>query len=236
MISKLKSALLVFAVFSASAFSWADDSVEAPSAEDETRKVTNIRIGDSVVISSDSPGRRKPEKRWNVRIGVGTIMDMTFHGYSYVSSLQTYYSDYHGATMSSGSYSIGGDYLFTRWFALGLELNVEGFWHEGYDGFSRTSTGTCRGAALRVMPQARFIYLNRPVVRLYGYIGVGFTTFLGMNQAHDSFSYMPYTYRFGAAGQLSPFGIELGRKLYGFSEIGLGEIYCGVKFGIGYRF
>ena len=36
--------------------------------------------------------------------------------------------------------------------------------------------------------------------------------------------------------QMAPLGISVGKRLYGFGEIGLGAEYIGGRVGIGYRF
>ena len=37
-------------------------------------------------------------------------------------------------------------------------------------------------------------------------------------------------------GQVSPVGIEVGRKVFGFCELGFGMMYTGVMAGVGFRF
>ena len=36
--------------------------------------------------------------------------------------------------------------------------------------------------------------------------------------------------------QVTPVGISVGKKLFGFFELGVGTIYVGGCFGLGYRF
>ena len=36
--------------------------------------------------------------------------------------------------------------------------------------------------------------------------------------------------------QLNPVGIEIGRKVFGFCELGIGFMYTGAMAGVGFRF
>ncbi len=196
-------------------------------------------------------GARKPlpRERWSFRIGAGMSSASNLDDYLYASGfrgsgdfgLSDYYGGYHGPVKSSGVYSIGAEYLVARWFAVSADLSVECLWNDLYDGFTDRRTGRAVGTALVFMPQARFIYLNRPGVRLYGYIGAGFVKYFGYGSGRE-----PYRDEEGihfhdeddllGAGQIVPIGIELGRRFFGFFETGLGSMFTGVRAGAGFRF
>jgi len=76
------------------------------------------------------------------------------------------------------------------------------------------------------VPQCRFNWLRRDLVKMYSSIGVGF---LAGQDMYDEFLILP-------VGQVSPVGIEVGRKVFGFCELGIGMLYTGAKAGIGFRF
>lgn len=194
--------------------------------------------------------RRMPSDRWSVRAGVGISSDVNLANFLYGRwcdvadlDLSGYYGDWHGPTKSSGAYSLGVEYLFARWFALSFDVGVETLWHDIYDGTSGMKAGRASGTALILMPQAKFVYLNRPSVRLYGYLGAGIVTYFGFGEQDTSSPCPcgPETYYDGspsleAAAQIVPIGVEAGRRFFGFAEVGAGYLFTGLRAGLGYRF
>ena len=82
---------------------------------------------------------------------------------------------------------------------------------------------------LTPMLTARFSWLNRKLVRLYSSVGAG----LAVSLMDVSYREYPETY---LSLQVTPVGISVGKKLFGFFELGVGTIYVGGCFGLGYRF
>jgi len=166
------------------------------------------------------------------RLSIGSVAEATAKNYSttysdYSHPMAYIYSDTFGRIKTCGNITGSLDIIFTKRIALSVDLGATILWKDQYDGITNQATGVTKvGAAVHLIPQFRFYYLNKPVVRLYGSAGVGLTTYFG-----EEF----YDY-FAAAGQFSPFGIELGRKLFGFAECGVGTAYSGIRGGIGYKF
>ena len=191
---------------------------------------------------SSAPGR------WSVRFGAGMsspfTLDMFLCGPSASETglgLSGYYGDYHGPTRSSGVYSIGGEYLLARWFAVAADVSVEALWHDLYDGITDMKTGRSTGVAVSAVAQAKFLYANRPAFRLYGYLGLGFVSYSGFDALETVYRDDYGNVRFGGdtfrlAGQFVPIGVEFGRRFFGFAEAGLGSMFCGFRAGFGYRF
>lgn len=190
-----------------------------------------------------------PYYRWSIRLGAGissvnnAVNFVGFRDYAPVGlGLSDYYGDWHGQTVSSGAYSIGAEYLFARWFSLSFDASVEYFRRNVYDGTSGKIAGKESGTAVTFMPQAKFVYLNRPAVRLYGYIGVGFVKYFGFEvpEALNTNKYVATTYGGGdslcAAVQVVPIGVEAGHRFFGFAEVGGGYMFTGLRAGFGYRF
>ena len=111
------------------------------------------------------------------------------------------------------TWSLSYTYNFTEIFALSASLSYEGGWNEYYSRAddSRISVFGCH--YLTPMVTARFSWLNRGLVRMY-------------DRSPDA----------SVSLQLTPVGISVGRSLFGFFELGVGTIYVGGCFGIGYRF
>ncbi len=126
-------------------------------------------------------------------------------------------------------------YNFTNVFALQVSLTYDGYkyksepWETGY-------SGSGHEYYITPMVTARFSWLNRPIVRLYSSAGVGLIT--------DSYTWTDNTgkkhkFEYGGCGfgwQVTAIGIHIGKKLYGYAEVGLGTNYAFGCAGIGYRF
>ncbi len=164
----------------------------------------------------------------------GSLWDGFDSWYDSSKRLSDIYADYNGLTRSSGAFVLGADYMFARWFSISADLSASFVWHDAYDGVSREWKGTKTGAVLCFIPQARLIFLNRPSVRLYGKFGLGVAAYLGFDcwvgdWNDDGSTVAP-------AFQYVPFGIEVGKKIFGFAEFGVGTTYSGIFAGVGYKF
>lgn len=76
---------------------------------------------------------------------------------------------------------------------------------------------------LSVMPQFRLNYLPRKNFCLYGTAAIGALYFFDDNKVYPGF-------------QINPFGMEFGKNVFGYFEIGVGSNYFGVRTGLGFRF
>lgn len=204
--------------------------------------------------------RQPVKEKWDVRISVAGMpqhaanlyvsgrgwfygivdyyyMDPRDYNSTMVSSL---YADYYGPTRTSGAIGVGFDYAVCPWLSLSADLAVTSFWRDRYDAVSNAVLRKERGFAFYMLPRAKFMYMNRRKVRLYGSFGVGAVLY-------DGFDKLTYSYEdgsgvhfvdnsFRACAQLTPIGVEFGRKLFGFAELGTGSLYIGMQAGIGYKF
>ena len=115
--------------------------------------------------------------------------------------------------------SFSYEFYFKKWFSLAGTTGICAVWRQE----KKTSTSPWtenRGGHVLFSVMPRFTYLNRPSVRLYSGISVGF---------------MIGDWFFPSA-ELVPFGVSFGSSVFGFAELGVGTDYNGVNFGIGYRF
>ena len=166
------------------------------------------------------------------RLSIASVPENVFYefnpdNFNYNEPLASIYGDYACKVGTCGNITGSLDMIFSGRCALSVDLGVTILWKEMYDGITRKPGGYSKtGAALHLLPQFRFFYLKRPLIRLYGNIGLGMTTYFGED----------FRNRIDVAGQFSPFGIELGRKFFGFAEFGIGTTYSGIRGGIGYKF
>lgn len=136
------------------------------------------------------------------------------------------YKDGNGPLRSTANIGVEFDFILKRWLTLSVGVYGEGVWRTAYDGMTGSSMGVKHGALVAILPQARFTYLSKERVKLYSAAGVGLA--MGGIQG-DSFHCIP-------TFQTVPFGVTVGRRFFGFGELGLGLTYCGINAGIGYRF
>ena len=112
-----------------------------------------------------------------------------------------------------------------KWFTLSVGVAANGVWKDVHDIVSGNKVGRVNGCIFTVMPQAKFTWVNREMLRMYSSLGLGFTS--------GEFDGTSDTY---PAGQAVLLGISVGRRLVGFAELGTGTMYMGGMIGVGYRF
>lgn len=185
----------------------------------------------SSVYAKDKNGEPLPFK-YEVRAGWGgyPLSDASLYGsadkmYFPSPPLASMYADYNGDTYMTGTFSAEFAFHFRKWFSLSLGLNANGIYSKKYSADTGLKTGTDRGVVLTFMPQARFSYLNREYVKLYSSVGAGV-----------SYATFQNTYSAAICLQLVPVGVTVGKKVFGFFEVGAGSLYVGCMAGIGCRF
>lgn len=152
---------------------------------------------------------------------------------SYPGSVGDIYSEYAGPVYSTGILSAELNVRIRKWFAVGAQVNFDGLWSRQYSSETGLKCGVRRGVVFAVLPYARFIYLDRPAVRLYSAVGIGFTA--GQIEAGYGRDSYVYASKYPAF-QVIPVGVSVGRRIYGLFELGIGTVYTGCRAGIGYRF
>lgn len=150
------------------------------------------------------------------------------------------YSDYYGPTRTLGAIGVGFDYAVCRWFSVSADLAATTFWRDRYKATNNALAGRDSGTAYYLLPRAKFMYLNRRYVRLYGSVGAGLAFYDGFDRLSYSYNdangvhFVDRSLR--AVGQISPIGVEAGNKVFGFAELGVGSLFAGIQAGIGYKF
>lgn len=117
-------------------------------------------------------------------------------------------------------------WLFKDWFTFALTLSGNLTWQGKADAVTSERTGTDTGLFLYLVPQARFNWVRRDLVKMYSSIGVGVMAGYDLTKTGVIFPVF----------QLNPVGIEIGRKVFGFCELGIGFMYTGAMAGVGFRF
>ena len=122
-------------------------------------------------------------------------------------------------------------YDVNKWFSVGGCLA----WTAGicnlYDNQTLKRWDTMHVDYVSLMPTARFTWLRRDIMQLYSSCGAT----AGIEHWMHYLNGKQHTYRPYLSYDIKPLGIAVGRKWYGFIELGYGARGI-VNTGIGYRF
>lgn len=129
-----------------------------------------------------------------------------------------------GPMKTVGIFCADFDVRIKPWLTVGGKVNYRNSWRDMkkyQDGIM--TEGIDRTEAFSIMPTVRLTSTNS-VLRAYASVGLGPGVYHGSD-----------TTRYYTAFQFTP-GIEAGKKITWFLELGLGNVYCGLLTGIGWRF
>ena len=133
----------------------------------------------------------------------------------------------YGDLIYTPALSVGYTQGLSRWLALGVQTSYSGIYQsQRLDGMSVDHLYTHR---LAIYPAVRFTYLNRPMVRLYSGLGLG----VGMKWEREFFN-PDVRYSVFPTGQVTFFGVSVGRALFANWELGYG-VKGYLTLGMGYR-
>ena len=195
------------------------------------------------LFSWDASARRplRNEPRVEIRGGISgdpIVADMVtgIHGcydvkdiYYQGDLLRHLYGNTEGSLISSGNLHIAAGYRLTGWFTLSGYMMYNQFWRNTRDGFSGKPSGTEWSHVFAVAPEAKFTFMNKRYVQLYGSLATGLTFYKSPGAAFMEYEMYPHI-------QTVPFGISTGRKFFGFTELGFGTEFIGMRAGLGFRF
>ena len=154
---------------------------------------------------------------------VGPGCDVNYNTYDNLAS--SLYGEFSGPVYMTGNIGLEYSYSFRKWFALSVNVGMNGIYGRRYDKVTGLRTGLDFGSVFSFFPQARFSYQNRKYVKLYSALGAGIT----VTAFHNYAELLP-------AINFVPIGITAGRRVYGFFELCAGTVVVGCTAGIGVRF
>lgn len=133
------------------------------------------------------------------------------------------------------SFSLNYTYRITNRLSIGSTFSYAGNSHDEVDRMTGKILRNGYSHNFTLTPMVRFSYLKNRIVHLYGEAGIG----LGLNR----FNMSDYGQEHASNGQnrwimsyqVTPFGISIGRKFFGFSELGVGDKGFFI-IGAGYKF
>ncbi len=181
---------------------------------------------------SPSPYKYEVDIAWGYTPALA-ISSLEDYGFYVNGGLDHIYGNYISRSVTSGLMSADFNIQFKRWFALGVQFNAVVITNTENSGITDKVIGKFTDYSMSLLPYARFTYMNSEMVKLYSSVGLGIGIYHNVNpsgyETRSSEEIWP-------CFQLVPFGITVGKRVYGLAEIGLGTEYMGYRFGIGYRF
>ena len=182
-------------------------------------------------------------KHHELTVSTGIVPGRYSFGYNYISpfddgSLAGLYESaaYYEREYTSGVWSLGYTYNFTKLLAVYTSISYE----RGWTDYCRRSDDALAArnvdGYLSAVASFKVNWFNRPMVRLYSYAGIGISF---NHYSNDSVGYPGKGRKYHDllfAGQVTPIGVTVGKSIFGFAELGLGTCFSGIAFGVGYRF
>ena len=129
------------------------------------------------------------------------------------------------------SATIDYGYWITEWCSIGGTATWTAGVRNIYDDTTKKRAFTMREDCIAIMPIARFAWYRNGCVQLYSSFGLG----LGIERRERYWNERENLYDLYCSFDFKPLGIAVGRKWFGFAEIGYGSRGI-VNVGVGHRF
>lgn len=145
-----------------------------------------------------------------------------------------YRDTYNGNLLGTPIINAGYTYKLKKWLAVGAIASFRSTWRNEHQLIDNSIIGRSLKRQFSITPTARFDWYRGKLVDVYASVslGVGYVVEKDIDKKNNK------TYKdkyFITTGELIPFGMTVGRKAFGFFEIGPSNIGF-VKVGFGYRF
>lgn len=156
----------------------------------------------------------------------GSLLPTTeYHGWFHDAYLQGFEYDelkyYDSRYVKIPSVGLSYTYRAKRWCEVGVATAYTGTFNKRYSAFDGSMEGRGKEHFLIVLPTVRFVWKRGDLVRLYTTVSAGIVcSWLRTDYNYTS----PLTVRstiFGA--EFIPLGISVGRRVFGFAEVGYSE-------------
>ncbi len=169
-----------------------------------------------------------------VRIGIGIPpLPLAFETEVYDSALPGYGEKiYSLEKTTTASFNVGYGYRVAKRFSVEIMASYFGSREPIYHIYTDQKLGTDTDNYLSIMPIVRWHWFNSEFVSLYSAAGFGFASYWGNERTGSSFR---RDQELGASIQLTYIGISVGRRLFGFTELGASTSGI-IQGGIGYKF
>lgn len=163
--------------------------------------------------------------------------DGIFFGHTWLETdktpLERYNSGkyYYDGKVSTRAVSLSCSQEIKRWFSLSLNASYSAVSQNERQVETNQVSNTYRKYRLSIYPMVRFTYFNRPAIRLYSAAGFGLSV---MNEKWSS-NRQYHNSETDLGGQITFFGVSVGKDLFASWEAGIGNMGF-IVIGGGYRF
>lgn len=169
--------------------------------------------------------------RMSIRLGVGfpgSGPEKFVSGLSQGAyGLEGLYSDYYSDTKATPAITAECLFRVNEWFEVGAELGYSSYSNQRFNGITDKEVAERNGQSFVVLPTAHVSYFQKDALTLYLGIGVGAGYYPGFDNMAEKVAFEM---------EFVPFGVEFGKRVYGFAEFCLGTAINWLHGGIGYRF
>ncbi len=194
---------------------WQRDGERARTHKHENRAAYSVRFGWG--------GMPYP---YADRFETGRMISWDYYDIVSESRIAGAYQDTYGSVMSTGAFTGDFNWNAGRFINLSATMALCPVWSDRIDGVTLKKNGSDFGMAISILPNIRIMYCNTKKVRVYSSVGLGLGFYPGFKRCEAVCGEF----------QFNPVGVEVGRKWYGFGEIGVGTLYSGGRIGVGYQF
>lgn len=190
-----------------------------------------------LLFAQDGAKYNWKNNRQDIRLGWGVGMPFlsnvygnyhdSYHHYETIFDRYDSHLIYDGNRHNIGAINVDYSYRFSKRFALGVSLTFSAETQKTCDIFSDAVLDKRNNYHIGITPTIYLYWVNLNMVRVYSAasMGVGYM----MSRGNQKYNETVFN------GQLTYGGVEVGRKLYGYSELSVGTMGL-VKVGMGYKF
>ncbi|MDR2679309.1 MAG: hypothetical protein LBC47_00710 [Tannerella sp.] len=195
----------------------------------------------SLCITAEGRTReREPYKlKREITVRWGAVNDILYSNtnwfdYYYWTPLERYNGGkyYYDDKIYTQAISLSYTQELKRWLALSVNAVYSGISQNKRSTETNQISDKYRKYHFSIYPAVRFTYFNRPVIRLYSAVGLG----LGITDEKWSNDYQSYNRETNLGGQITFFGVSVGKNLFALWETGVGDTGYFLIIGGGYRF
>lgn len=163
----------------------------------------------------------------NMRYIAPSEEDRFYYGLHY-DALKYYDSE----SVMMPSVGISYTYRAKRWCEVGVATAYTGTFNRRYSALDGHFVGRCKEHFLVILPTVRFVWVRTDMVRLYSTISMGIVCSWMRSDYDYTQPVIAGSSEYGA--EFIPFGISVGRRVFGFAELGYSERGW-LNIGIGFR-
>ncbi len=193
--------------------------------------------------AQEEPSWKQTLPRHDIQFGIGdpallflnnTDICIGCDYYPLQQNADSWFEDYVNAlTFAAPTINFEYRYRFAKWFWFGAATSFTPIINK----WSKQEPGnefTDHLYFISIMPSVRFSWLNKKYVTLYSGLSIGCMVVTGSKYLPEERATKQQTWA-NFTGQLTAVGVQVGKKWYGFTEVGFGAQGF-VKAGFGYKF